>query len=439
MKQREGPARYRVAEVHKSPLFKGAHAAAKYRLKYLQDALLYVPSRCPVKGGQSLPATRQSARLQHIKTPRRTTDRPAPVVPPAHPAPRKPEPKKTKLGAAGRSPQTAARAPPDDTQTPLGVVAPAAAAPSQPRRTIPTDAHVRPESTKPVSAVVATPAAVPRSHVATHALSAGTETTSSVVTRAIATGLRKYRPWFERRKLSKGVCRDLEWFGIRVELQCSSPWTSPPLYDMQRITELLRLDPSFKASEHMKPLVLKRRLKAILCEKLKAHTPGNHTNLSVSQLYKKMKVADPTPSYRNGTVVSYSNGVHRVVFDQDVRHTTNKTMRPLTRSGPYQNAPPAVGIKLSTAPAWRRVPWPDHILDPEAEHGERPESGIRMHGPEIGPPCPKCYAPLGVGALAWSECSVCHHNEPGADCSLRCVKHDPYAWQQPSYTDPDDA
>ena len=59
---------------------------------------------------------------------------------------------------------------------------------------------------------------------------------------------------------------------------------------------------------------------------------------------------------------------------------------------------------------WKRIPWPDNVLDSTTETGETCNDGYLSYGPD----CPRCAAFLGVGVNAWSKCSICGLNEPGS-------------------------
>lgn len=101
---------------------------------------------------------------------------------------------------------------------------------------------------------------------------------------------------------------------------------------------------------------------------------------------------------RKGSVVGYlpASQKHAVLFDDD-----NKIME---------------FDLIKDDHLWQRVPWPNNVLDSSelGEHQSIPCSYINY-----GPECPRCFAFLGIGHQAWTFCSICRLNEPGAMWSTR--------------------
>ena len=95
--------------------------------------------------------------------------------------------------------------------------------------------------------------------------------------------------------------------------------------------------------------------------------------------------------YKKGTVVAY--------FPATKEHVVR-----------FDDKPNVFHFCLTKEKNWQRIPWDDNVLD-SSDVGEH---SLDASYTSFGPDCPKCAAFLGVGAKAWSVCSMCGHNEPGA-------------------------
>ena len=165
-------------------------------------------------------------------------------------------------------------------------------------------------------------------------------------------------------------------------------------------------------------------LKSAFCSNKDRHRGRCNRKLDVSNLVCKRVV--PVKRFGDPWFLNVENSEHNrlKLFGIRIEFTKKKRRRVERQNGTIVAYLPAsqehvvrfdgstkqFHFCLANEKNWKRIPWPNNVLDATTEIGEISKDTYLSFGPD----CPRCAAFLGVGANAWSKCSICGLNEPGA-------------------------
>ena len=267
--------------------------------------------------------------------------------------------------------------------------------------------------------------------------------------------------WWEKNSvhLPKDKIDGMDLFGIRVMFEYSSLYRDSPVYDAQKRSELTRLTSKDTTSMSNTEVssALRAKLVSLLHGKVLSYISISLRDrlarqgcrsesdflgkMTLKDLYATMAKVEPI-FYRLGTVIGYLPAVSEHVIEFDDAAKLNQLDISTDKAHPHEASSHVIRTNLCRSSGWTRIPWDGNIFDSTDLLSERPDTNtsdvLLPDFPLFGPPCPKCFEHLGVGAQAWTKCVRCGLMEPGAMWSMRFAKHDPHAWNSVHYEENDD-